>query len=345
VTCKDEPLQDEYVIDRVLEHREEGVPLRKQAVLFRAGHWADALEIELTRRNIPYHKYGGLRFLEAAHVKDMVSFLRIAENPRDELAWFRVLQLFEGVGPATAARAVAHVAAAGYQPPAVQGFAAPPAARDAFRGFAGLMADLGAMGTGQPAVQVERVRGFYDPILRSRYENPAVRSKDLEHLERVASGYRSRRSFLVDLQLDPPTSTSDLAGPPSKDEDWLVLSTIHSAKGCEWDVVYLIHAADGCLPSDMAAGSAEEIEEERRLAYVAMTRARNFLYVTWPLRYYHRRSAFTDRHSYAQLCRFISDDVQASMDPVTVAGDEAEEMPCAGDAAGRITDRIRGMWE
>jgi DNA helicase-2/ATP-dependent DNA helicase PcrA len=178
-----------------------------------------------------------------------------------------------------------------------------------------------------------------------RYENPKVRARDIENLESIATGYRSRRSFLTDLQLDPPTSTSDLAGPPSRDEDWLVLSTIHSAKGCEWDVVYLIHAADGCLPSDMATGSKEEIEEELRLTYVAMTRARDFLYIAWPLRYYHRWLRYGDRHSYAQPCRFLTENVQAVLDPVRLDQSEPDDAAEPDAADDDIRARIRSRWE
>jgi DNA helicase-2/ATP-dependent DNA helicase PcrA len=346
VTCKDEAQQDEYVTKGVLEHYEQGIPLRKQAVLFRAAHHSDSLEIELVRRNIPYHKYGGLRFLEAAHVKDLISFLRVSENPRDEIAWFRALQLLDGIGPTTASRIVAQVVTSTGDPAAVAACAVPPAARDGVEKLAALMRDLAACGGRNPASQVERIRRFYEPFLEKLYEHPSVRRQDLEHLEQVATGYRSSRQFLTDLTLDPPTSTSDLAGPPSKDEDWLVLSTIHSAKGCEWDVVYLIHAADGCLPSDMATGNEEEIEEERRLAYVAMTRARDFLYVTWPMRYYHRWHAHTDRHTYAQLSRFLTDDVVATCEPIRLPQGGEEDQPA--DAAARpvsVGDRIRAMWE
>lgn len=314
VLCADETEQDNFVIGQILQHYEAGIPLRKQAVLFRAGHLSDSMEIELTRRKIPYHKYGGLRFLEAAHVKDLIAFLRILENPRDEMAWFRVLQLLPGVGPAAAARAIAHIVEHGNDPRSLDTYVSPPASREAMRGFVGLLREIEPIQAGGPAPQIERIRHFYDPLLTELYDNAPPRRHDLEHLEQVASGYRSRRSFLSDLQLDPPTSTADMAGPPVKDEDWVVLSTIHSAKGCEWDVVYLIHAADGMLPSDMATGSAEEIEEELRLTYVALTRARDHLYVTWPQRYYHRRSAFTDKHIYPQLCRFFTPEVRNLMD-------------------------------
>jgi len=345
VTCRDEAQQDEYVIDRVLAHYEQGIPLRRQAVLFRAGHLSDSLELELTRRNIPYHKYGGLRFLEAAHVKDLVGFLRVMENPRDELAWSRILELFDGVGPTTAMRVVDHVLENRSDPRSIATFPAPAAARETMAAFAKLIEELAPMGVREPAVQVERIRKFYDPILERTYENPTVRKRDLISLEQIASGYRSRRQFLVDLQLNPPTSTSDLAGPPMRDEDWLSLSTIHSAKGCEWDVVFLTHAADGFLPSDMAAGSEEEIEEELRLTYVALTRAKDFLYVVWPFRYYHKWYALSNSHSYAQLCRFFTPHVLESLDEIRLAGPEepedGEPLPIDVD----VSERIRRMWE
>jgi len=348
VTCRDEAQQDEYVIERVLSHYEQGIPLRRQAVLFRAGHLSDSLELELTRHNIAYHKYGGLRFLEAAHVKDLVCFLRLMENPRDELAWSRVLELFDGIGPTTAMRVADHVLENGSDPRSIATFTAPPAARETMKAFATLIDELAPMGVKEPAAQVERIRKFYDPILERTYENPTVRKRDLISLEQIASGYRSRRQFLVDLQLNPPTSTSDLAGPPMKDEDWLVLSTIHSAKGGEWDVVYLIHAADGFLPSDMAAGSQEELEEELRLTYVALTRAKDFLYVVWPFRYYHKWYALSNAHSYAQLCRFFTPHVLESIEEVRLTGPEGDddvegERPPLIDVD--VAERVRRMWE
>lgn len=345
VTCKDERHQDDYVIERVLEHYEEGIPLKQQAVLFRAAHLSDSLEVELTRRNIPYHKYGGLRFLESSHVKDMIGFLRILENPRDEMAWFRSLQLLDGVGPATAARAINHLTAHQNRPASLCSFNVPPSARESLNALAGMLEDLSSEDVFPPSAQIERIRKFYDPLLKKLYENPVVRARDLENLEGIASQYRSRGRFLIDLQLDPPTSTSDLAGPPTKDEDWLVLTTIHSAKGCEWDVVYLIHAADGCLPSDMSTGSKEEIEEERRLAYVAMTRARDFLYVTWPFRYYFKWHKYSDKHSYAQPCRFFTENVRAIFDEVNMTQPDPDDDTSTTCPKQDIQAQMRAMWD
>jgi DNA helicase II / ATP-dependent DNA helicase PcrA len=347
VTCKDEAQQDKFVIDQVLEHYEEGIPLRRQAVLFRAAYLSTSLELELTRHNIPYHKYGGLRFMEAAHVKDLIAILRLLENPRDEMAWFRVLQLMDGIGPTTAGKVLQHVIDHGGDPRSLGTFIGPPAARDELKAFSEMIEDLAPMGVREPAIQIERIRKFYDTLLKKTYDNPAARVRDLISLEQIASGYRSRRKFLVDLQLDPPTSTSDLAGPPAKDEDYLILSTIHSAKGCEWDVVYLIHATDGFLPSDMAAGSIDELEEERRLAYVALTRARDFLYVSRPLRYYHRWYGLTNGHGYMQLCRFFTSRVLPTMETVNLDQSEGrrEDVESFAEPAMDISERIRQMWE
>ncbi|MCX6013345.1 MAG: ATP-dependent helicase, partial [Chloroflexi bacterium] len=297
ITCNDEDDQDRAVIDRVLEHYEQGIALRKQAVLFRAASHSGSLEIALTRRGIPFHKYGGLRFLEMAHVKDLICILRIAENPRDGMAWFRILQLLYGVGPATAAAVFQHLTDNNYKPTSLLSFRSPAASRDEITGMAQMIDDLTSKQL-DPSQQVDRIRQFYIPLIERNYEHAEPRAKDIEHLQQIAGKFRSRRDFLTELALDPPVSTGDLAGPPSKDEDWLILSTIHSAKGLEWDVVYLIHAADGNLPSDMATGSKDQIDEELRLAYVAMTRARDFLYVLWPLRYYSK--TFSDKHVYAQ---------------------------------------------
>lgn len=346
ITCRDEDEQDEAVIRRVLQHYEQGIPLRKQAVLFRAAYHSNSLELALARKNIPFRKYGGLRFLEASHVKDLISLLRIVENPRDEMAWFRVLQLLSGVGPVTAAAAFGHVRDNGYSPAALESFKAPPSARDELASLALLMKDLARMGGEAPSTQVDRVRRFYLPLLERNYENPAPRANDIEHLAQLATRYKTRKLFLDELILDPPVSTGDFAGPPSKDEDWLVLSTIHSAKGLEWDAVFLIHAADGCLPSDMATGSDGEIEEELRLTYVAMTRARDFLYVLWPLRYYHRSAGISDRHSYAQLCRFFTADVLKTMEEIKQRGPSGvEEGAASGKLGAKIAARIRSMWD
>jgi DNA helicase-2/ATP-dependent DNA helicase PcrA len=346
ITCIDENHQDETVIRWVLEHYEQGIPLHKQAVLFRAASHSNSLELALTRRNIPFHKYGGLRFLEASHIKDLICFLRILENPQDEMAWFRILKLLTGVGPATAAAAFSHVANNNFNPCSIGSFKPPPPAREDMEKFGLLMEDLAGISEEGPSAQIDRISYFYKPLLERNYENPESRANDIEHLGHLASGYNSTRQFLVDLVLDPPVSTGDLAGPPVKDDDWLVLSTIHSAKGLEWDVVYIIHAADGCLPSDMATDSDSEIEEELRLTYVGTTRARDFLYVLWPLRFYSKPNRLLDTHTYAQRSRFFTTDVLSTMEEVGIGESEDQiDKPVSIKSERDISSRIRNMWD
>ncbi|HWM89050.1 MAG TPA: ATP-dependent helicase [Kofleriaceae bacterium] len=342
VTTRDETTQVDYVVERVLAEREAGLELKRQAVLFRAAHHSDALEVELGRRNIPFVKYGGLKFMEAAHVKDMLCVLRWVENPRDAVAGFRVLQLLPGVGPAVAQRAIDHVDAAGL---AALGEFAPPgaAAADwpALCHLLGRLRDAACDWRGQ----VGAVRSWYQPHLERLYDSAGVRAGDLEQLEQIAGHYATRERFLVDLTLDPPEGTGDEAGPPHLDEDWLVLSTIHSAKGQEWDAVYVLNAADGCIPSDMAAGSPEQIEEERRLLYVAMTRARRSLHIIHPQRFFIRQQQrFGDRHVYTPLTRFIPESIRDRFEPVghgAAAELDARAMPAARVDVGA---RLRDMW-
>ncbi|HNR99432.1 MAG TPA: ATP-dependent helicase [Planctomycetota bacterium] len=340
VTCYDEPQQSTFVIDTLLAHREEGVPLRRQAVLFRASQLSANLELELVRRSIPYHKFGGLRYLEAAHVKDLLSFLRVMENGRDDLAWHRMLNLLPGVGQSTAARVIAAFGAGGGSFAGLKDCAVPSRAEEHYGKLVDLLCEL--HGSKRPLPEeVSAVRKFYGSLLQDLYENAEVRDRDLDHLEALSQRYKSRREFLADLALDPPTSTSDFAADPSRDDDWLVLSTIHSAKGLEFDAVYIIHAADGCLPSDLATSSEEELEEERRLLYVAMTRARNFLYVSFPFRYYSRPFGTGDRHAYAQLTRFIPPVLFDSFERIRLA---QEIVPDEVVDAADIQRRIRSKW-
>jgi DNA helicase-2/ATP-dependent DNA helicase PcrA len=199
------------------------------------------------------------------------------------------------------------------------------------------------------ASQVERIGRFLQPIFVRRYTSPRERERDVEQLAALASRSPSRARFLTDLTLDPPVSTGDLAGPPHLDEDYLILSTIHSAKGLEWDVVHVIHAADGMIPSDMATGHPEEIEEERRLLYVAMTRAKDALHVYFPLRYYHRPRGLTDKHSYAQLSRFIPPSVRGLFEERTSGArgpedqdPDAIDLTRQGDPVGAF---LSSLWE
>jgi len=345
VTLVDETQQSDYVINRCLEHLEAGVPLHRQAVLFRASHHSDALEVELGRRNIPFVKYGGLKFLEAAHVKDVLAILRLAENPRDSTSALRILQLLDGIGPSHARRAITHLQLSQHDLKSWLDFEPPPAASGQWTAFVKLLLELYPDRMPLPQ-QIAQVRAFYVPILERRYDQASQRACDIDQLAQIAGNFRSRSQMLTDLTLDPPGATQDHAGPPLREEDFLILSTIHSAKGCEWDVVYVIHAADGNIPSDMSTGSDEQIEEERRLFYVALTRARDFLEACFPLRYYQKKNAMSDRHTYAQMSRFITGDIVNHFERVTPTPPPAlaTETPAAGPITIEIRKKIAAMW-
>jgi DNA helicase II / ATP-dependent DNA helicase PcrA len=298
--------QARWVADEVLRQREAGATLKSQAVLFRTGSHSAALELELARRDIPFVKFGGLKFLEAAHVKDMLAALRFAQNPRGRMAGFRVLQLVPGIGQATATRLLDAMGEAAEPALTLQQFKPPAQAREEWERFAALHAQLQDAQVAWPA-DLELVRGWYLPQLERLYDDAPVRKLDVDQLVRLATGYASRERFLTELTLDPPQSTSDESGAPHRDEDYLILSTIHSAKGQEWKSVHVLNVVDGCIPSDMATGSSEEIEEERRLLYVAMTRARERLHLIVPQRFYvTQQVGGGDRHLYAGRTRFIT---------------------------------------
>jgi DNA helicase-2/ATP-dependent DNA helicase PcrA len=331
------------VINRILEHREAGIDLKKQLVLFRTAHHSDALEVELARRNIPFVKYGGLKFLEAAHVKDVLAILRLAENPRDSTSAFRVLQLLDGIGPAIARKAILHLAESFFEFDRWLDFAPPAAAEPQWGPFVELMKSLRGTDLSLPE-QVARVKRFYLPILEKRFDEVVVRSRDLDQLEQIAGNFPNRQTMLTELTLDPPASTQDLAGPPLLEEDYLILSTIHSAKGLEFDCVYVIHAADGNIPSDMSTGSEDEIEEERRLFYVALTRAKDFLEVCVPLKYYVKGRGMSDRHSYAQVTRFLPDSVLVHFDRVAPASPRAVDAVSSAAAHADLKKKVAALW-
>ena len=306
VSVRDEASQAQFVADSVLENREAGETLKQQAVLFRTSSHSASLELELVRRNIPFVKFGGLKFLDAAHVKDMLALLRFAENPRDRTAGFRAMQLMPGVGPSAAARALDAVAESPAPFEALPSVSVPARAASDWADFAETVATLALGRAGWPG-EVAAARRWYDPHLERIHEDAEVRRADLAQLEQIAATYASRQRFLTELTLDPPDATSDEAGPPSKDDDYLILSTIHSAKGQEWRSVFVLNGVDGCMPSDLGVGSREEIEEERRLLYVAMTRAKDALSIVMPHRFYvHGQAARGDRHVYAARTRFIT---------------------------------------
>src|SRR5690348_526630 len=339
VSGRDEQQQTKFVVDRVLELHEEGVPLREIAILFRAAYMSADLEIELTNRRIPFEKWGGLKFLEAAHVKDVLAFLRVLENPRDDVSWYRLLMLMPGIGDVTARTAIGSMAEGGWGDRAFSDWEPPNRARDAHARLVALLSALRESAAAREpsaasvGAQIEAVRGLYDDILRDRYDRPEARLADLEQLRVIAGGYPSRAAFLSAIALEPPQSTQDLAAGGDTEDDALVLSTAHSAKGKEWDAVFVIWAVDGYFPLARAAGDDEQLEEERRLMYVAMTRARNHLVVSYPLNVYSTRRGAD--YSMDQLSRFIDPGVRAKMQRVVLGDDgaPAPEAPPAPEAA------------
>jgi len=345
-TVRDEADQVQYVAKSVLEARERGIPLKQQAVLFRASSHSGPLELELTRRNIPFVKFGGLKFLDAAHVKDLLSILRWGENLRDRVAGFRVLQLMPGVGPGISARTLDGLEAAVDPVSALGRLDGPARAGSHWAGLVSLMEDFLDHRLGWP-LEIGRARQWYEPLMDVLYEDARSRQADLAQLEQIAAGYAARDRFLTELTLDPPEATSDQAGIPLRDEDYLILSTIHSAKGQEWKAVHVLNVVDGCIPSDLGVGSAAEVEEERRLLYVAMTRAKDELHLIVPQHFYvTQQSRNGDRHLYAQRSRFIPRSMTALFDDILwppVAPVRSQLQPAGGSNVD-LAAQMRRMW-
>jgi DNA helicase II / ATP-dependent DNA helicase PcrA len=303
-TVADEAAQARYVARRILKAREAGVPLKQQAVLFRASHHSAQLEIELARRNIPFVKYGGLKFLEAAHVKDAVSVLRWCDNPRDRVAGFRILQLLPGIGPSTAAKILDKIVAERKVVDVLKRFAAPKQTAEDWPAFVALIGLLRK--TKNWPTEFEPLRNWYEPHLQRLYDNADARSADIAQLQQIAVGYRSRERFLTELTLDPPDATSGRARATQLDEDYTILSTIHSAKGGEWKIVRVLNVVDGCIPSAKATRTSDEIEEERRLLHVAMTRAKDELDLIVPQRLFmYQQNGHDSGYANSKMSRFI----------------------------------------
>jgi len=344
VRCHDEATQAREICARVLDAHEAGTDLHDQAVLVRAAHHSDVLEIELAARGIPFVKYGGLRFTEAAHVKDFLAAARIVANPADDVAWFRVLRLHEGIGTASTRRIMEILRLADPAPfdrwkEAVD--AAPRRARENLAATIGGLADAAAVErTGERATAI--LAALAGP-LRARYIDADIRIADLQRLADAAASRPSLHDALVELALDPPVSASDLAGPPRLDDDFLVISTVHSAKGLEWPVVHLPHLVDGAVPSDMALASPAGLAEERRLFYVAVTRARDQLFLYAPMRLHHHRLASDDRHGYGQLSRFLDGGALAACETVEAAP-PGPVLPRTGQLAARIDADLDALW-
>jgi DNA helicase-2/ATP-dependent DNA helicase PcrA len=344
VRCHDEATQAREICARILGSVEDGAALRDQAVLVRTGHHSDILEIELSARKIPYVKFGGLRFTDTAHVRDFLAVARVLANPADDLAWFRLLRLHDGIGPSHAHRVLAIVASGQDVSPQDWPQAAEAAPARSRRTLTVTLGGLAAAASGPAAAQAEAVLTILDPLVRARYPDATARLADLRRLADAAAAQPTLHDALAELTLDPPVSSSDLAGPPRLDEDYLTISTIHAAKGLEWRIVHVPHLVDGALPSDMALGDPDGLAEEHRLFYVALTRARDHLYLYAPLRLHLHRRGRDDRHGFGQLTRFLDRDALAACDNATVAAPTAV-LPALGPISVQVDTALGSLWD
>lgn len=302
IAAQNTTLESKFVVDKILELREEGISLLDMAVLFRSGYISYDLEIELNKAGIPYRKFGGIKFIETAHIKDLISFLRILNNPIDKISWFRILQLLSGIGPKKARALTDEIEEAVNNKKFnfntfLKDKSMPDSVYELFR-----ILNEASGKTLSPSEKLNIILPFYEPILREKYDDFQKRLKDLEIFQAIADRYRSLNSFLDDLALEPPTqSVYDIESPGSEDE-FLTLSTIHSAKGLEWHSVFVIGVVEGFFPNTRASDTFEDLEEERRLLYVACTRAKRNLFISYPLVMFSRIDGVT----YSKKSRFIA---------------------------------------
>jgi len=298
VATENENMQSRFVVQKILDLREQGVPLEEMSVLFRSSFLSFDLEIELARANIPFRKFGGFKFIETAHVKDVIAYLRVLENPRDVVSWNRILLLIDGVGPRTAEKVVddilkRRVGLAREFQEAVTATSKfwmdyggyPDGVRSMFDALKGVSSQ--SMSPGEKA---SGILDYYEPILKARYDDHPKRKKDLEMFQNITDRYKDVVTLLTDLALEPPQESVIDVEAPGPEREFLTLSTIHSAKGLEWNSVFIIYALEGRFPAMRSVGTDEEIEEERRLMYVAVTRAKDHLFITYPMNVYDRET-------------------------------------------------------
>jgi len=346
VTVEDDFQQAQYIVKRVLEERENGIELREQAVLFRSGHHSDRLEVELLRHDIPFVKYGGLKFLEAAHVKDFLSVLRWIDNPKHKISAFRVLKLLPGIGPTIAMKALDYLQFNNYQFSSLNEFVVPASASLYWQALVSVLCLTQAQEQGWPK-ETELIKTFYQPLLEEVYDNSYARNGDIEQLVTLAQQYPTRELFVSELTLDPPIASGALSNEAHKDDDFLILSTIHSAKGQEWKNVFILNVADGNFPNEYATESPKAIEEERRLLNVAITRAKQDLHLIQPLKYWvPEQPKFGTKHVYGAKSRFITPTVSELLNKTYFPekSQQVAEPPADYARLSDIQNKIRRLW-
>jgi len=346
VSVEDALSQAKYIIEKVLAAREAGVELRQQAVLFRNAHHSDQLEIELMRHDIPFVKYGGLKFLEAAHVKDLISLIRWSDNPKHRISGFRILKLLPGIGPGTATKALDYLASHQFDFSCLSNFLPPSPAKSNWHNLCHFLQLATSRDSIWPA-QIELARDCYLPLLEENYQDDNVRSGDIEQLVNIAQQYPSSESFISELTLDPPIASGDLSNDAHRDDDFLILSTVHSAKGQEWQNVFVLNVADGSFPNEYATGDSKSLEEERRLLNVAITRAKQELHLIQPLKYWlPEQPKYGDKHVYGAKSRFLTDSVcqHLTTDYWPALSQQAAEPTQVYNAVNKIQSKLRSMW-
>ena len=346
VTVQDDMEQAAYIIKKILLERESGVQLRQQAILFRSSHHSDTLEVELLRHDIPYHKYGGLKFLEAAHVKDFISIIRWTSNPKHRVSGFRILKLIPGIGPSIASKALDFLELNQFDFTAFESFIPPSSVQEFWDKLVRVLIQ-----SQSPKLdwqkKIEICEKFYLPLLLEKYEDNQSRTGDIEQLVCISQQYQSCQAFISELTLDPPISTGDLSDSAHKDDDFLILSTVHSAKGQEWNSVFLLNVADGSFPNEYATGDDKAIEEERRLFNVAITRAKKELHLIRPLKYWLPEQAKRgDKHVYGAQSRFLSDKLCTHLEKICWLSNHHQDNEINKNSLliNDIKSRIRSMW-
>jgi DNA helicase II / ATP-dependent DNA helicase PcrA len=326
VSARDENEQSRFVAERIEELRDEGVALGEIAVLFRASSHSFDLEIELGKHGLPFRKFGGIKFAESAHIKDALSFLRVVVNPSDTLSWFRALKLIDHIGDATVNQILDYLGVERkefrvartkeglfkklHRFPARAGY------KDHLSKLARLLGSL--VENKSPSAQLSSVLRFYRPILKTRHDDYPRRARDLEHLQAIAKRYKSSAELLSDIALDPSDAAQSNKAARGGSGGGVTLSTVHSAKGLEWDALFVIWMTDGWFPSSRSYDEFEDLEEERRLLYVAATRAKRHLYFVYPLNVY--RGA--DGDSFPVVSRFLEPIAHTILPHASLSGGE-----------------------